>query len=558
MANTEVKILINAVDNASATIKKVSGGLGDMKSMLVAGAAAVAAMTAAYMVAKKVIDETVGVMVAYAEQVRDLSRITGMNAEETSRLIQVADDLKVEYGTLTTAARMLASQGMVPTIDTLATLSDKYNSFIDKSAQAEWAVKTFGRQYVEMTKILEAGGDALKEAAANQPEGLILSQEDLDKARKYEIAVNELDDTFTALKVTIGTALVPVVTAITKETTKATTAFINFATRTVDLDKTLGHLLGIYKSLYITQQQADLVAANTVVGIQEMTLIVGGMVEQYNALEEAVYGLDGQERLYHDTLLDQIALYQEASPTYEEYVIQQEAIAEATKLATDAIDAEVAAAEAARQKIGEELVGAYANLEQAQRNWSEKVAEDAFAALEETEAGAGKVAEGVAILDDLFGTNIADREAYAKAQADIAAAFAVGTLTGEGYRAKMLELAGVFEKSMAKDIDLARTAVEKLQAALNALPTEKEIIIKISAQYPTVPYQDLLNWETPDQGGGSPGGEGNTSPTSNSPTSYSNSNLIINTYTDAAAATAVAQAIARMKAADRTAERMGG
>ena len=41
----------------------------------------------------------------YAEQVRDLSRISGAGAEATSRLIQTADDLAVSYSTLEQAAK---------------------------------------------------------------------------------------------------------------------------------------------------------------------------------------------------------------------------------------------------------------------------------------------------------------------------------------------------------------------------------------------------------------------------------------------------------------------
>lgn len=548
MAQNEVKILINAVDNASATLKKVGGGLDDMKTAVAAASAAVAALTAAYMVANKVFDETIGVMVDYAEQVRDLSRITGMTAEETSQLIQVADDLKVEYGTLKQAARLMAQDGLVPNIETLAQLSDQYLAIQDPMARSEWAVKNLGRSYQEMTKILEAGGAALREAAAGQPGGLILSQEDLDNAREYEKALDNLNDKVLAVKVSIGSKLIPILNDLIAPTKYATTA-------TLDLSKAMGS---------ISQAEADIVAANTVAGIKEMGLIVGGMVEEYNALEQAVYGLDGQERIYHDTLLDQVALYQEAVPTYEEYTAQQEEVAKAAADAAEQLEEETRAAEEARKKIGEELVTAYANLEEAQRNWSEKVGEDAAEALKDTAAEAPKVAEGVAIIDEVFGTDIGVRDAYLLAQQQLAEAFAQGTIDGETYKNKLVELAGTFESSMAKNIDLARKAVEELQAKLDALPTEKTIQVNVNVtQNGELPTGTNLGGGT-GGGGGSSGGGTNTGGGGgggggSNPNYGQNSNqLVINTYTDAAAAVAVAQAVARMKANDRITSRMGG
>ena len=159
---------------------------------------------------KKAVDFTLD----YASQVRDLSRVSGASAEDTSKLIKVSDDLKVEYSTLEAAAKKLAKEGIALTTDELAKASDKYLSYSDAGARAEYATKTFGKAGLEMTKILEQGGDAIHKMADEQSGNLIMTQESLDKARDYEKAQNELNDTLDGFKVVVGNAVIPILTKL--------------------------------------------------------------------------------------------------------------------------------------------------------------------------------------------------------------------------------------------------------------------------------------------------------------------------------------------------------
>lgn len=149
--------------------------------------------------------------VAYAEQVRDLGRISGASAEDTSRLIQTADDLKVEYGTLMQAAKALAKDGIALTTEELAKSADEYLAITDAGGRAEYATQKFGKAGLELTKVLEQGGDAIRTMAAEQSGALILSQKQVDEARRLEKAQDAVDDSFTALKLTIGNKVIPVV-----------------------------------------------------------------------------------------------------------------------------------------------------------------------------------------------------------------------------------------------------------------------------------------------------------------------------------------------------------
>src|SRR5512137_2173517 len=78
-------------------------------------------------VVKSFIDLSTEAM-AYGLQVKDLGRITGDTAEDTSKLIQAADDARVTYDQLTTAMRMAVKQGIDPSLEGMQKLADQYNA----------------------------------------------------------------------------------------------------------------------------------------------------------------------------------------------------------------------------------------------------------------------------------------------------------------------------------------------------------------------------------------------------------------------------------------------
>ncbi len=168
-------------------------------------------------VLKQVYEETVGAVLAYSDQVRDLGRISGATAEETSRLIQTSDDLQVSYETLQAAAKALAKDGIALTTEELAKASDEYLAIEGAGARAEFATTKFGRAGLELTKILETGGAALREMAAATDENLVMTEAQVKAARDLEIQMDNLEDSVAGVKLAIGNALVPaIVDAISK------------------------------------------------------------------------------------------------------------------------------------------------------------------------------------------------------------------------------------------------------------------------------------------------------------------------------------------------------
>ena len=205
MAKNEVQVTITAKDNASGNLKKITGAIdGVSKSVLginltdiinPATMAAAALGTVAAVVKKGVAD-----FAAYGEQVGDVSRKLGITAEESSKLIQVADDLEVDYSVLTQAMKEGLKDGIVPSIDGIAALAEEYQALKSPTDRAAFATDKFGRAGLEMQKMLETAPDQLREMGdAISYSGLLMDEEGVQAAEDYRKAVDALQDSWNSL-----------------------------------------------------------------------------------------------------------------------------------------------------------------------------------------------------------------------------------------------------------------------------------------------------------------------------------------------------------------------
>lgn len=195
-----------------------------MKTALAGGAVAAAAGLG--VVAKKGVDAYVGL----AEEIRDFQRASGATAETSSRFVAVLDDMGIasEVGAkaIQKLARVDSSQlekfgvtvaenadGTQNLEETLLNAADAYAATSDPAARARLAFQLFGRQGQDLIPILEQGRAGLEEFFEGAESGRqIFSQEDLDTARKYELAMDALGDTTSGLSREIGAGLVPALT----------------------------------------------------------------------------------------------------------------------------------------------------------------------------------------------------------------------------------------------------------------------------------------------------------------------------------------------------------
>lgn len=206
----KIEIILKAVDQASGPLEKFGAAFEKLTGFSLTAAGGVAMLgTAINKVgefAKQSIEETQ----AYNIQVRNLAQNLGIGTEETSRMIQAADDFGVTIGSVESALKMALRNGFAPSIDTLADMADKYNELKDPTERAAALTKVFGRNWSQLTPLLRQGGDAIRANAAAQSDALIVSEKEAQASEELRIATDNLNDSKEALSQTLGNKLIPV------------------------------------------------------------------------------------------------------------------------------------------------------------------------------------------------------------------------------------------------------------------------------------------------------------------------------------------------------------
>jgi len=206
-----VEILVVATDAASQVMRGVTSSFGQLGSMV----QGITSGRGLEILTEQVIQfgkQSVEATLKYANEVRNLSLISGESTEETSRFLQVLDDYKLSAEDAMTATRAMTKEGLVPNIDTLAKLSDQYLSITDKQEQNEFVIKNLGRAGLQWVDVLNKGSVAIRAQGDAIDEGLLLTQKAVDDARRYEIALDNWNDSVQTLKVSIGNQLIPAIT----------------------------------------------------------------------------------------------------------------------------------------------------------------------------------------------------------------------------------------------------------------------------------------------------------------------------------------------------------
>jgi hypothetical protein len=166
----------------------------------------------AFAVIKRVADEVIGSFTTYAKTVEDMARVTGSGAEETSRLIQVADDLQISTTDLSTALAGAVRKGINPSVESIAALSDEYLALAPGLERSKFLMDNFGRSGLAMARLMEQGGDAIQAMGAAVDDSLIITEDGIKAAQDYALALDTLNDRVEGAKMAIGSKLVPVLT----------------------------------------------------------------------------------------------------------------------------------------------------------------------------------------------------------------------------------------------------------------------------------------------------------------------------------------------------------
>lgn len=162
----------------------------------------------------------------YNKEIRELTQVTGLGAEEISRIVQVGDDWGIGIEQIRTSLEFANKNGLSPTIDNLAKLADEYVNTADKTEFAARLQTIFGRQYADMIPLLAQGGQALRNQADAQNDSLLATDASIKASRDYEVAVDDLNDTFQGLKYTIGNEVIPVMNTLLDNINESTSKMV--------------------------------------------------------------------------------------------------------------------------------------------------------------------------------------------------------------------------------------------------------------------------------------------------------------------------------------------
>lgn len=185
-----------------------SSQMGKFKAdSLLAWGAIGGVVTSAGIAIKKVIDTTI----QYGKSVDDLSRALGTSTEEASKLIQVADDLRIEQGQLQMAFRYALNKGVAPTIDGIKQLAVQYQSIKDPVEKAQFAMDKFGaRSGLQMQKMLELTTTQFDEMAQSaENAGLVLDEKTVKATKDMWLELDTLKDKMEGMKIAVGIEIIP-------------------------------------------------------------------------------------------------------------------------------------------------------------------------------------------------------------------------------------------------------------------------------------------------------------------------------------------------------------
>lgn len=221
------------LDNVAKKIPVVGGLLdkfgisaGAMGGAVVAGAVAAGAAITAFAV-KGVAD-----FQNLALEAGRFSDAAGISVEDASRWIEVAGDIGVGTEQIEAAIKKMnqsigsgrlddfadsvvrAKDGSIDASATFQRLVGHIGAIEDPTKRAEAAQRAFGRGYGQIAELMEMDAKDLKAALEGVSDAKVIDEKELRQAREFRAALDNLKDRSEDLALSIGGALVPVLTEV--------------------------------------------------------------------------------------------------------------------------------------------------------------------------------------------------------------------------------------------------------------------------------------------------------------------------------------------------------
>jgi hypothetical protein len=196
-------------EEATSGLKGLADGFQQVTGFSLSSVTAVGAATAAF----KFLRDAVGETVEYAMDVKDFGMALGISAEEASKIIQIGDDMRVSQETMSAGFRYALDHGITPNVEGLIALSAELEGIVDPAERMSWAIDKFGRGAAQdMLRFLEAGPDGLREMSDElENSALVMSDDAVQAADEYRLAMDELTDSWEGFKIAVGTGVLEII-----------------------------------------------------------------------------------------------------------------------------------------------------------------------------------------------------------------------------------------------------------------------------------------------------------------------------------------------------------
>ena len=232
---SQLRSEIKSTDGAFAKMKVGAKGMGDTLKANV-GPAAIAA--GASLVAFGV--KAVGSFTDAAIAAGNFADSTGTSVEQASQWLSVADDLGLSGDTLQKSflkmnktigdggpivekyglSLQTTADGAADVNGTMLKAIEVIGGIKDPTERATAAQEVFGRSYAEVAEIVLGNADDIRAGLESTSDAQIIDEAELQKAREYRAAMDQLNDVFTDITMTVGSALTPALTDTAEQLTE--------------------------------------------------------------------------------------------------------------------------------------------------------------------------------------------------------------------------------------------------------------------------------------------------------------------------------------------------
>lgn len=213
----KVELIITAQDSASQILRGITSNLGEFGNVIqgITAGRGLETLTGEVIKFGK---ESVQEFTDTAQAAKQLADASGQTTEEASRMLETLDDFGLSLQDALTATRALTKQGLVPNLETLEKLSDQYKAIQDPQQRNEFLMKNLGRAGQEWNRVLQQGSENIREHAAAISQGLIVTDKMWQEAEKNRVAIDEWNDAWKEIKLTVGGQVLPVFTQLIDNT----------------------------------------------------------------------------------------------------------------------------------------------------------------------------------------------------------------------------------------------------------------------------------------------------------------------------------------------------